>query len=163
MDSSPREIPLQWLFHDMHKAHRRAAREILMKYNFKDPGQPRLLDVLEEYGKDGVFATQKQLADMLHISPSTITATLKYLEKQGYVEKLPDEKDLRRNHIALTKKGMEVSHLVRDELWRVDRAMFRGFSPEEEETAADIFGRVIKNLGEYARSVKTQQEGAERS
>jgi DNA-binding MarR family transcriptional regulator len=163
MAEDERDVPLQWLFHDMHKAHMHAARAILMKYGFKDPGQTRVLEALERYGKDGVFATQKQLADILRISPSTLTATLKYLEKQGYVEKQPDEKDLRRNHIALTPKGLETAHLIHDEMHSVDRAMFSGFSEQEQVVAADIFRRVIKNLRAYADAEKTGREGTDHS
>jgi DNA-binding MarR family transcriptional regulator len=163
MSENERDVPLQWLFHDMHKAHMHASRTVLLKYDFKDPGQTRVLEALERYGHDGVFATQKQLADILRISPSTLTATLKYLEKQGYIEKRTDENDLRRNHIALTPKGLETAHIIRDEMYSIDAAMFDGFSKQEQEVAGDIFARVIKNLNGYAAAAKSRKEGADRS
>lgn len=49
--------------------------------------------------------TQKELADLLHISPSRITATLQELERRGQVVRAPDELDQRLTRVHLTEAG----------------------------------------------------------
>ena len=51
--------------------------------------------------------TQKELADRLHSAPPTIAASLKALERQGYVERRTDQRDTRRNRVAITRKGRD--------------------------------------------------------
>ena len=60
----------------------------------RDVGSPRLLWALSRYPDDPARApTQKELADKLHSAPPTVAASLKVLERQGYVERRTDQKD----------------------------------------------------------------------
>ena len=47
----------------------------------------------------------KQVADILHLHPSSLTALLKRLERRGLVRRWPDERDRRRWLLGLTQKG----------------------------------------------------------
>ena len=64
-------------------------------------GQPPILDFLE---KNGV-CTQNELAKALEVSPASIAVSIKRMQKNGVVEKIADENDLRCNRISLTGKG----------------------------------------------------------
>lgn len=46
-----------------------------------------------------------QLAEMLHLDPSTVTGIVKRLEKRGFVKRLPDPHDGRRVIVVLTARG----------------------------------------------------------
>lgn len=47
----------------------------------------------------------KQLADILHLHPSSLTALLKRLERRGLIRRLPDGRDRRRWLLGLTREG----------------------------------------------------------
>ena len=47
----------------------------------------------------------RQLADILHLHPSSLTALLKRLERRDLVRRWPDERDRRRWLLGLTRQG----------------------------------------------------------
>jgi len=49
-----------------------------------------------------------ELADVLHIHPSTLTGILKRLEGRGIIERKPDSGDARRALFQLTAKGKDI-------------------------------------------------------
>jgi DNA-binding MarR family transcriptional regulator len=46
-----------------------------------------------------------QLANLLHLHPSTLTGILKRLERQGFLRRRADPRDARRSLLGLTDKG----------------------------------------------------------
>lgn len=52
-----------------------------------------------------------ELADVLHIHPSTLTGVLKRLETRGIIDRKADSGDARRALFSLTAKGKEVDAL----------------------------------------------------
>lgn len=46
-----------------------------------------------------------QLAEILHLHPSSLTALLKRLERRGLIRRRPDERDKRRWLLGLTRQG----------------------------------------------------------
>ena len=55
------------------------------------------------YLKDG--GTQLSLAEKTGMKAPTISITLRKMEKDGLVDRVVDEKDLRKTHVYLTEKG----------------------------------------------------------
>jgi DNA-binding MarR family transcriptional regulator len=50
-----------------------------------------------------------QLADILHLHPSSLTAVLKRLERRRLVRRWPDERDRRRWLLGLTRRGQALN------------------------------------------------------
>lgn len=53
--------------------------------------------------------TPGQLADVLHLHPSTVTGLLKRLQRQGLLRRQPHPSDGRRVIVTLTEKGRRAS------------------------------------------------------
>lgn len=51
----------------------------------------------------------RQLADILHLHPSSLTAVLKRLERRGLVRRWPDGRDRRRWLLGLTPQGQALN------------------------------------------------------
>jgi DNA-binding MarR family transcriptional regulator len=49
-----------------------------------------------------------QIAQFLHVHPSTLTGVLKRLERQGLIHRRPDPKDGRRAFLGITEKGKRI-------------------------------------------------------
>ncbi len=79
-----------------------------------------------------------QIAQLLHVHPSTLTGVLKRLEKQGLIHRRPDPKDGRRAFLGITEKGK-----------RVDMAAVGTV----EATVARLLARTSKSKLEAARAV----------
>ena len=102
------------IFHQLLRAHHNAHMAALTELGVGDISSPHLLIALSHYPDDPAQApTQKELAVLLHIAPPTIAASLKCLERQGYVARRTDEKDPRRNRISITRKGRDALEAVR--------------------------------------------------
>lgn len=107
-----------------HSQHR-----MLMRLSQKDP-----------------ITSQRELADAMSISPAAVTATLKWLEKEGYISRSMGTDDNRRNNVHITEAGrtkVEESHRIFDAM---DQQAFDGFSQEELDTLMSLLHRVADNL-----------------
>ena len=80
---------------------------------------------------EGVADSQKILAEMLHVTPATITVSLRSMQRNGYVTKQVDETDQRRKRIMLTQKGKDASRLLGSFSNLLDSDMYQGFTDEE--------------------------------
>ncbi len=108
------------------------------------PGQPRLL----EYVRAHPGCTQKEAADELDVTPASAAASLKRLEKAGFVTRAADEKDARRNRLFITEAG----RLQMDENCRqftaLDEKMFAGMGEEEIEAFRRACEKMFDNLAD---------------
>ena len=135
------------LLHQLLRAHHNASMAALAQRGLQAISSPRLLLELYRCPDDPAQApTQKELADRLHSAPPTIAASLKVLERQGYVERRTDQKDTRRNRISITQKGRDAIAQSMDAFRQVDGHMYHGFSPEERALADALFSRMLENL-----------------
>ena len=87
----------------MHRLEllRRIKTRSLMADSGLHPGQPRLLSYIREHPG----CTQKEAADELDITPASAAASLKRLEKAGFVTRTQDDQDARRNRLYITQAG----------------------------------------------------------
>lgn len=106
------------------------------------PGQLPVLKTV--YEKEGI--SLRELADVLHVKPPTVTVTVKRLEKTGLVYKQADQEDLRVNRIFLTEKGKGITKEISVLLDKNEKILTAGFSREEKETLYSYFERMIENL-----------------
>lgn len=141
MDQRP-----EMVFHHLYRAHHNAIMAALSALG-ANVGSPHLLVELSKYPDDPAQApTQRELADRLHMAPPTIAASLKCLERQGYVARRTDEKDSRRNRVAITRKGRDMLEAGMRAFRQVDGYMYHGFSPEEREQVRRFHQRMLDNL-----------------
>jgi len=142
-------------FHEMdllsrqfNQAHRAAIQAELNAAGLGEVGHPMLVSILQsaEEGPEGQCQAQRELADLLHVSPAAIANSLKCLERDGYIRREPWQKDARRNRVMLTEKGAAAVAGCRDVFRRVSARMMAGFSPEELAQLAQFQRRMLDNL-----------------
>lgn len=134
------------LFQSLARARNRAVQAELTRQGLGDLGQPMILFLLKERGRDGRVAAQRELADAMHVSPATIAVSLKSLERENYVEKLADATDQRRKGVRLTPKGEGAVHRCMRVFKQIDQTMFEDFGPEEIEQVCGYMMRMLRNL-----------------
>ena len=105
-------------------------------------GQPPILDFLE---KNGV-CTQNELAKALEVSPASIAVSIKRMQKNGVVEKIADDNDLRCNRISLTEKGRELTREMHRKFDQIDKIMFTDFNENELATLKEYLDRIYNTL-----------------
>ncbi len=132
-------------FRTYHSNHRN-----IIDKNFRENGiyfgQPPILKYLSENDN----ATQKEIADFLHISPPSVATSLKRMEDSGLVVRVADKKDARCNNLRLTEKGKKLSEYADNLFLNIDEATFSDFTEEEIEILVKFLERMNKNLLEFA-------------
>ena len=139
---------MELLSRSLHQAHRAAIQAELNAAGLEKVGHPMLVSILQSAGEDpeGQCQAQRELADLLHVSPPAIANSLKCLERDGYIRREPWQKDARRNRVFLTAKGSAAVEGCRNVFRRVSDRMMAGFSPEELEQLAQFQRRMLDNL-----------------
>lgn len=141
------------VFHEMdllsrqlNHAHRAAVQNELNAAGLREVGHPMLLTILESGDANSPCHAQRDLAELLHISPAAVANSLKSLEKSGYIRREPGQQDARRNRVILTEKGVQAVAGCRNAFHRVSARMMSGFSEEEFQQLAQFQRRMMDNL-----------------
>ena len=130
----------------MHRLEllRRIKARGLMASSGLHPGQPRMLEyILAHPG-----CTQKEAADELDVTPASAAASLKRLEKAGYVRRRPDQRDARRNQLYITDAGMRQMEENRRRFEDLDQKMFSGMTEDEVAAFRRACEKMFDNLAD---------------
>ena len=144
---------MELLARQINQAHRSAVHSQLQAAGLGEVGHPMLLSILEtSQGSDSDCCchAQRDLADLLHISPAAVANSLKSLEKGGYIRREPSAGDARRNLVLLTEKGAAAVHNCHSIFDRVADQMLEGFSEDEKLQLISFRRRMLHNLTQYA-------------
>ena len=147
----------EMLYRRLHSVRRTARDTLLAEYGLQNLGQPMLLSILRQK-PDGVADSQRELAEQLHVTPATVTVSLRSMERDGYITKSVDSNDLRRKRITLTDKGREVLDKLDLVYERIGKEMFDGFTDDDRAYISDIFQRMIENLNRLTSESRTNQK-----
>ena len=89
--------------------------------------------------------TQCEIAELLHISPASVTVSLR---------RMADEGDQRCKRIYLTEEAREIAAVCQEKFEALDAKMFAGLSAQELETLSKIQNRLFENMaGEEFRDL----------
>ncbi|MGX1308389.1 DNA-binding MarR family transcriptional regulator [Amorphus suaedae] len=106
------------------------------------PGQYPLLAAL--WGEDGL--TQKQLVERVRIEQSTIAHTLKRMERDGLIDRLPCPTDGRLVRHWLTPRGRAVQSIVLTGIASVNERAVHNLSEAAVAQVVDMLDVMIANL-----------------
>ena len=141
------------LVHALHRAYQKEVYARMAEAGLEDVGAPPMLLLIRRWNREGRAASQRDLAEALHISPATVATSLRSLERGGYVEKRMDPGDQRRRRVSITVRGEEAVDRCTAIFREVDRQMFGGFTPEERQVLARWHWKMLANL----RSVSPEE------
>lgn len=105
-------------------------------------GQLAILEYVEHHD----MCTQREVAEMIQVSPSSIATSVKRMQRAGLIRKISDESDLRYTRLTITDKGRELAGKCRNAFDKIDHTTFAGFTAEECETLCGYLDRLIDNL-----------------
>ena len=120
------------------------ASKVFGAYDLK-PGQAQILFVLDQSGG----LSQRELAEYLNLTPPSITAAIQKMERLGYIQRKPDEKDQRIMRLSLTEKSRECLEYIRDVQREMDRILQKGLSEEEVKILKKLLSSIWDNLMEF--------------
>lgn len=136
----------QQLYELFQQVNRQIRREIFQNESEKQknslsPGQERLLRVLNRHsGK-----SQKELAEMIRVRPSSLSEVLKKLEEKSLLIKKQDENDRRFNAYFLTSEGKELAEQLILQRKNKGAEFFDVLTLEEQENLGKILEKLSQN------------------
>ena len=106
-------------------------------------GQIKLLRVLMTRHR----CTMQELAEQLDVAPPTVTAMVKRLLTQGFVERVRDEQDWRVVQVLPTERGQRAVWLY-EEFWRTNLQRLLVRLSREELTQLRVALPILRHLSE---------------
>ena len=88
----------------------------------------------------------KQLAEIMHLHPSTLTGILKRLERRGLLKRRVDPSDRRRSFLGLTPEGRTLDVDDRQTVEEAVRQVLEVISPTQAEAAQSTLRAVARAL-----------------
>lgn len=122
------DMPLGAKFAVIHRAFRRELDKLLRQKDLTG-AQFGALRAIEKLERERGELSQRDVEECCRSAHPTMTEILKKLEKKGFIEVSPSEKDRRRKQIRRTDKAREL-----------DRATFRADEQTFEKFAAGLDG-----------------------
>ena len=105
-------------------------------------GQHKIIMFLKLQGS----ATIGQIADETGTAPSTVSVSIKRMEKAGFVKRRTSKTDGRITEIYLTEKGNAVPDNIRRKMDAEEKMLTNGLSKEEINTLSDLLDKIIENF-----------------
>lgn len=90
--------------------------------------------------------TQLDLVHRTHLSPPTVSITLKKLEAAGYISRTVDTQDQRAVRVFLTEKGRQLNEASLKSIKALDAILMQGLSADETETLLNLLRRMRDNI-----------------
>jgi DNA-binding MarR family transcriptional regulator len=91
--------------------------------------------------------TQRQIADLLHVTPRNITKLVDALEQDGFVTRTSHASDRRAVLVRLTKKGQAAAARLESEANALAQELFGGLSPADVTTIVRALDHVAARVG----------------
>ena len=135
-----RDEELLSLFTDMSRIHTAYVERRLLPFGLH-AGQGAIITVLGERGS----CSQKELAQLRHVSAATISVMLRRMEKSGMIVRSSSD-DGKHNQISLTEQGLGVYQKLSLSLEGEASRVFTGLSADDMLAAERIFQTLSQNL-----------------
>ena len=128
------------------------ASQSLKQYELK-PWQAAMLFSLHQ--NSGM--SQRELAKKMKLTPPTITSGIKKMEKQGLIERRPDEQDQRIMRLYLTEKAENCLEQVWGVINKMEEMLVSGFSIEEKILLRRFLLQMLDNLKQHTERTTDQK------
>ena len=89
----------------------------------------------------------RDIEEAFRLSHPTVSGLLSRLEKKGFIELRPDEKDRRVKRIHALPKGLELNETMHTTILASEAKLTQDFTDEEKEQFAQLLQRAIRNVG----------------
>ena len=143
---NPENMPLHVLFHQVIHMQMLYMSKLMQPMDMK-PGQAAILFILLKKGA----VSQRELANMMHITPPSMTSALQKLEKRELIERKMDEKDQRVLRIQISDKGRECLMRMKSIEHTVKEQLYKGMSQEEVALLRRLTIQMRENLLEVEK------------
>jgi DNA-binding MarR family transcriptional regulator len=143
-----RFMRLMWsVDHGLHKVSKRMSSVLGVT------GQQRLA-VRVIGGSPGI--TPSEVAEQMHLDPSTMTGILRRLEENRLIVRRSDPRDARRARLSLTDEGRQIDRQSAGTIEAAVRRALASCRPEEVDAASRVLATLSAQLVEAPRRLRSR-------
>ena len=102
---------------------------------------PILVHLWEEQG-----ITQKTLCDLIRVEQPTLANTLKRMERDGLIKRVPDKDDKRQWRIYPTQRALDLKDVLQEESRSVNKTIVGGMNKTEQKEFMRLIRIVTSTL-----------------
>lgn len=95
---------------------------------------------------EGPGFTQRDLVEITHLKPPTVSGVLQEMEREGLIVREADRNDARCTRVRITPQGKAANEAIRARLQAMGEKQMQGLSREERYTLALLLLRMRENL-----------------
>lgn len=132
---------LESLFFRVGKAHRKLAGRLLDEHAFHRGQTPLIFALCQQDGR-----TNSELADLLEVTPATISNMVKRMEKAGFVQRQGDPNDERVKRVWLTDAGQAKVDDLQEVVSQLQSISFCCFTLEECDQFKYLMEKILSNV-----------------
>ena len=114
-----------------------------------------LLGYLERR-EDPVF--QKDLEKTFHFPKSTLADMIQYLDKSGFIAKVPVDGDGRKKQIVVTEAGKNFVSAAESQISAVEDYISKDIPPEQMELVVEVLEKLRSNAANYKSNIELKKE-----
>lgn len=116
-------------------------QEKIKHYNVTVGQFPILVHLWEEQG-----ITQKALRDLIRVEQPTLANTLKRMERDGLIKRVPDEEDKRQWRIYMTQRALDIKDALQEASRNVNEIIIGGMNETEQKEFMRLIGIITSTL-----------------
>jgi DNA-binding MarR family transcriptional regulator len=124
-----------------------------------DPGQMDTLDLLLSTARDEEGWRMSELAEALHVDPSTATRAVQRLVNDGLAERRPSREDGRVVTVVVSNEGRRRHAAVARRRVAAMRRLLGAFDADERRQLAGLLERFVQALDDLVVDLASEQAG----
>jgi MarR family transcriptional regulator for hemolysin len=136
-----KEESLGYALHYLSRMTMTLLQERIAEYNVTVGQFPILVNLWEEQG-----LTQKALCDLIRVEQPTLANTLKRMERDGLIKRVPDTDDKRQWRIYLTDRAMELKEVLQEQSRNVNKIITGRMDETEQKEFRRLMGKITSTL-----------------
>lgn len=109
------------------------------------------LDILLFLANNPHFDTATKMIEIRYLSKSQVSASIKLLEKCGYLKKEYTRDNRKTAHLKVCEKALDIVVDGKQAQKRFVEIMLQGFSEDEKECMKHSFEHIWKNIDSYLK------------
>ncbi|EFR31075.1 MarR family winged helix-turn-helix transcriptional regulator [Eremococcus coleocola] len=121
-----------------------------------DGPQGHVVSYLGQHQAEDVF--QKDIEAELEISKSVASQLVQRMERNGFIEVVPYDKDRRYKCLRLTGLGQEKLPIIKDFSFMIENFLFEGISKAELDQVIKVFNQLSKNIEKVNHLLDQKEE-----
>lgn len=122
------------------------ADELAKEHNVEHLGGPQGLTVMYLWKHQDEEVFIKDIERFLSISKSVASSLIKRMERNGFIEVIPSEKDKRFKQVVLTELSLEKARKMHAFHEAIQKKVLAGISKEDLAVAQAVFMKIKENL-----------------